>query len=87
MRRNAPPVQQGEKYCFRCATVKPVTDFYTDAHTPDGRNSRCKPCAKDASRESRAIRADLERLCRVFEKRSGDPRIDLGALELDLEVR
>jgi hypothetical protein len=81
MRRNAPLVQAGDKYCFRCATAKPVGEFYAVPSKPDGRDSRCKPCAREASRQSQATRKRLDALYQFFKDRKGTSGIDLGSLE------
>lgn len=84
MKRHAPLVASDHKYCFRCATPKPVSEFYAAPSRPDGRDSRCKVCAREAARESRETRKRLNDLCRFFENRKGNAPLDLSALELDL---
>jgi hypothetical protein len=83
MKRNAPPVAPGHKYCFRCATGKPVAEFYAVPSRPDGRDARCKVCAREASKESYAIRRCLQALYQSCQARQGGAQIDLHALELE----
>ena len=35
------------KYCGRCHTVKPVSEFYTNKTKPDGLSTYCKDCTKE----------------------------------------
>tara|TARA_R110000868_G_scaffold154870_2_gene381124 strand:+ start:552 stop:1082 length:531 start_codon:yes stop_codon:yes gene_type:complete len=35
-----------EKQCFKCLTVKPITDFYTHKRMGDGHLNKCKDCTK-----------------------------------------
>ncbi len=54
-----------EKRCFKCGTVKPVTDFYVHPAMGDGRLRKCKECTKkDVAENYRANRdyyAEYER--------------------------
>lgn len=34
------------KTCFKCGTVKPLTDFYTHPRMGDGHLNKCIPCAR-----------------------------------------
>ena len=43
-KKHAPPVQPGEKFCFCCAAIKPVSHFHRNRAAPDGFASQCKPC-------------------------------------------
>ena len=69
MRRNAPILGPEDKYCFRCTTAKPVGEFYAVKSKPDGRDSRCKPCARQASRDSQATRKRLQALYQFCKER------------------
>ena len=83
MYRPAPLVQPGDKYCFRCASVKPLSAFYIARSKPDGRDSRCKECAKEAGRNSRATRKRIEEAYRRFRGSDGRLRIDLASVDLE----
>ena len=62
MRKPIPvPVPPGSKYCFTCATVKPVQSFYANRTTHDGRCSRCTDCDRVAAIE----RATLQRILKA----------------------
>nr|WP_272874541.1 endonuclease VII domain-containing protein [Mycobacteroides abscessus] len=37
--------------CPKCASTKPVEDFFRNRSQPDGRHSYCKPCAKAYDQE------------------------------------
>lgn len=37
-----------EKVCSRCGEVKPLSEFYRSKNTKDGRDSRCRTCAREA---------------------------------------
>lgn len=44
-----------DKYCPGCETTKPVADFGRDSSRPDGLFSYCRICAREYSRERRAV--------------------------------
>lgn len=39
------------KYCIKCEEAKPVTEFYNMKSTTDGKDSYCKPCRKETSKQ------------------------------------
>lgn len=39
------------KYCPKCATTKPTSEFHRNKARHDGMADRCKPCAKVRNRE------------------------------------
>jgi hypothetical protein len=41
------------KGCSRCGVEKPLTEFYADKGSPDGRRSYCKPCHLAQMKSSR----------------------------------
>jgi ribosomal protein S27AE len=43
-----------KKTCTACGELKPILEFYAQKGCKDGHQSRCKECAKKASRETRA---------------------------------
>lgn len=45
-----------DKMCGSCRRVLPLSAFGWDCHRTDGRNARCKPCAREAWRESQLRR-------------------------------
>ena len=85
MYKRSPLVQPGDKYCHRCATVKPVAEFYSAPSRPDGRDSRCKACAKAASRQSAVTRKRLQEALKFCRGRQGAQALDLSATEVDLQ--
>lgn len=58
LRPQRPQVPPGMKWCVRCATTKPVADFYRSNSRSDGLGAYCKPCShamvKKTERENRA---------------------------------
>ena len=49
------------KTCFKCATEKPVFDFYRHPAMADGFLGKCKECTKRDARQSRILRIDQAR--------------------------
>ncbi|MER6005574.1 endonuclease domain-containing protein [Nonomuraea angiospora] len=46
-------VPDGQKYCPRCAEIKPITDFGKNRSEKDGLTHYCKPCHNQVMRENR----------------------------------
>lgn len=42
------------KRCSKCGLEKPLTEFWRDAHTPDGKYRHCKDCCREAQRQWKA---------------------------------
>jgi hypothetical protein len=45
-----------EKFCLRCESVKPFSQFYNDAGTRDGLNSNCKACKWEQKKKAKEVR-------------------------------
>lgn len=45
------PIKGSMKTCSRCSATKPFDEFAKDRRAKDGRNSTCKECKKEYSRE------------------------------------
>lgn len=50
-----------EKQCFKCNTVKPLTDFYRHPDMPDGRVNKCKECNKKDVRANYSVNKEAKR--------------------------
>lgn len=81
MYKRAPLVQPGDKFCFCCSSVKPHADFYRCRTKPDGLSSQCKPCARETSKQSAAIKRRLQAAVETIKARSGQ-----GGLELPSDL-
>jgi hypothetical protein len=45
-----------EKFCLRCESVKPFSQFYNDAGTRDRLNSNCKACKWEQKKKAKEVR-------------------------------
>ncbi len=49
---------QDTKACSVCDVTRPLAEFHRQSASRDGRQSRCKPCAKAADRDYKAANAE-----------------------------
>lgn len=50
-----------QKQCFKCASVKPLSDFYSHPMMADGHVNKCKECNKKDVRENRKKKVEYYR--------------------------
>jgi hypothetical protein len=67
-----------EKECFKCKTIKPITEFYKHSMMADGHLNKCKACAKSDVEKHRE--ENLDRI-RAYDRERGklSHRIKLAA--------
>lgn len=49
------------KHCFKCQSIKPLSDFYKHAKMADGHLNKCKDCTKSDVSKHRAKNLDFIR--------------------------
>jgi hypothetical protein len=57
------------KTCKKCGAQKPLDDFYVASNMVDGRDSKCKECAKAAANKRRAEKLDE---IRAYDRQRGN---------------
>ena len=70
------------KRCSACKRDRPLSDFGCDRSAPDGLQTRCKQCAREASRASRERHPERVRSAareHVQPKRAADPEGEKAA--------
>jgi hypothetical protein len=77
MRKIGPLVQRGDKYCFRCQTIKAEGEFYRHRSTHDRLSTQCKPCVKATQAQSRVVKARLQALAKFMAERRGNSMLAL----------
>jgi hypothetical protein len=53
--------REGEKLCYKCVCLKPISEFHTVNSRPDGRAQYCRPCTQ-AYNQDWAKRTDEKRV-------------------------
>lgn len=79
MRKSAPLVQSGDKYCFCCSTIKATSEFYRNRSTRDGFTSQCKPCVRETQAQSRLIKLRVQATAEFIAARHSGGMIELPA--------
>lgn len=81
--RRSPNVQVSDKYCFRCQSVKPKTDFYRQTSNRDGYTSHCKECVKLGRKQSYLIKARIAEATQRLAQLGKLPPAFLPDIDLD----
>lgn len=64
------------KECFKCKTVKPLTEFYKHSEMADGHLNKCKSCTKNDANKHRS--ENLERI-REYDRERGKQKERIAA--------
>ena len=73
------------KECFKCNTVKPLTEFYKHSMMADGHLNKCKECTKNDSTNNR--NQNLEKVRAYDRERSKIPERIKANAEVNREWR
>lgn len=68
------------KQCFKCKTVKPLTEFYKHEQMGDGHLNKCKSCTKKDANEHRE--KNIERIRKYDRERGKNPERQKAAYEV-----
>lgn len=73
------------KQCFKCKTIKPLSEFYKHSQMADGHINKCKTCNKKDVTDNRNAKIDYYRAYDL--KRAKEPERYKAAQEISSEWR
>ena len=86
-------IQVSEKICPDCERIKPLSDFYKDAGTSDGRSTYCADCTKQRvykaqqrRREEMGEEAWLKHRRQVVARRREKMKAETGTVRAPYEI-